>query len=69
MKWTRAIGVALATSAVLALVAGIRLMLIDRVPDGTLLLGLAVALGTSGVMLLLVDRQMARRSERALMDH
>lgn len=66
MKWTRLIGVMFAAAAVLAVLAGVRLIVLHRVPDGTLSLGLAVALGTSGIMLMLVDRQMPRRSQRVL---
>ncbi len=66
MKCTRAIGIALAVAAVLACAAAVRLMMIQRLPDGTLALGLAVALGTSGMVLILIQRRMTRRGQRVL---
>ncbi len=58
------VATALMAAAVLALFAGVRLILADRIPDAALSLGLAVALGTSGAMMLLIERRMAHRQPR-----
>ena len=60
MKCVRVIlGIALLAAAALSLAAGIRLIVAHRLPDGTLSLGFAVALGTCGVVWLLIERRIA----------
>lgn len=58
MKYVRVLpGMTCVVLAILATVTAVWFIVVDRLPDGALAAGLAVALGTSGVMWILVERR------------